>query len=267
MSAPTSWRTALTQATDEEVRIRGYDLRDLVGRISFAEGILLMARGELPTKGEARLLEAILVSVLDRGIVPCSIVTRYLASSGSPIQAAVAGGILSFGDVYGGAGEQLAQALADNIGAVRTGSASQRQAAQRVVQHFTDKGQRVPGYGSAVHRGGDPRVPRLFAIAEEGGVVGDHRRLAMAVEEVLSEVKARKLGINQDGALAALCLDLKLDWRLMRPLAFIPRCAGLAMHALEEMSRESGWRHVPNAEVAYDGPAPRPLPPDAGGTG
>jgi hypothetical protein len=29
MSAPTSWRTALTEATDENVRIRGYDLRDL----------------------------------------------------------------------------------------------------------------------------------------------------------------------------------------------------------------------------------------------
>ena len=45
MSAPTSWRTALTEATDDGVRIRGYDLRDLVGGVSFAEGILLMARG------------------------------------------------------------------------------------------------------------------------------------------------------------------------------------------------------------------------------
>jgi citrate synthase len=264
MSAPTSWRTALTEATDEEVRIRGYDLRDLVGRISFAEGILLMARGELPTLGEARVLEAIFVSVLDRGIVPCSIVTRYLASSGAPLQAAVAGGILSFGDVYGGAGEQLAQALADNIGAVRAGQATREEAARRVVRHFTDRGLRVPGYGSAVHRGGDPRVPRLFAVAEEGGVLGDHSHLAMAVEAELSQVRGRKLGLNQDGALAALCLDLKLDWRLMRPLAFIPRSAGLAMHALEEMTRESGWRHVPNAEVAYDGPPARPFPARAG---
>lgn len=263
MSAPTTWRTALTEATDEEVRIRGYDLRDLVGRISFAEGILLMARGELPTAGEARLLEAILISVLDRGIVPCSIVTRYLASSGSPIQAAVAGGILAFGDVYGGAGEQLAQALAEQIALYRAGQAGE--AAERVVRRFVERGERVPGYGSAVHRGGDPRVPRLFAIAEEGGVFGDHSRLAMVVEEKLSQAKGRKLGINQDGALAALCLDLKLDWRLMRPLAFIPRCAGLAMHAFEEMTRESGWRHVPNAEVTYDGPPARPLPPRTGG--
>jgi citrate synthase len=264
MSAPTSWKTALTEATDEGVRIRGYDLRDLVGRISFAESILLLARGELPTPGEARLLDAILVSVLDRGIVPCSIVTRYLASSGSPIQAAVAGGILSFGDVYGGAGEQLAQALAANIGAVRSGQVEMGEAAQRVVRHFTDKGLRVPGYGSAVHRGGDPRVPQLLAIAEEGGVLGDHTRLALAVEEKLSKAKGHKLGFNQDGALASLCLDLKLDWRLMRPLAFIPRSAGLAVHALEEMTRESGWRHVPNAEVTYDGPPARAMPPRAG---
>jgi citrate synthase len=180
MSAPTSWRTALPKATDEEVRIRCYDLRDLVGRVSFAEGILLMARGELPTE----LLEAILVSALDRGIVRCSVVTRYLASSGSPIQAAVTGGILSFGDVYGGAGEQLAEALANNIGAARDGRISRQEAAQRVVAHFTDRGLRVPGYGSAVH---------------------------------------------------------------------------------QEMTRESGWRHVPNAEVVYDGPPARPLPQRRGG--
>jgi citrate synthase len=265
MSAPTSWRTALTEATDDGVRIRGYDLRDLVGGVGFAEGILLMARGELPTEGEARLLDAILVSVLDRGIVPCSVVTRYLASSGSPIQAAVAGGILSFGDVYGGAGEQLAEALTNNIAAARDGKTGRQKAAQRVVQHFTDRGLRVPGYGSAVHRGGDPRVPRLFEIAEQGKVLGDFTHLAMEVEKQLSKAKGRPLGINQDGALAALGLDLKLDWRLMRALAFIPRSAGLAMHALEEMTRESGWRHVPNAEVVYDGPPARSLPPRGGG--
>jgi citrate synthase len=264
MSAPTSWRTALTEATDDGVRIRGYDLRDLVGGVSFAEGILLMARGELPTKGEARLLEAILVSVLDRGIVPCSAVTRYLASSGSPIQAAVAGGILSFGDVYGGAGEQLAEALASHIAAARDAKAGRQEAARRVVQHFTDRGLRVPGYGSAVHRGGDPRVPRLFEIAEQGNVLGDFTHLAMEVEKQLSKAKGRPLGMNQDGALAALGLDLRLDWRLMRALAFIPRSAGPAMHALEEMTRESGWRHVPNAEVVYDGPPARLLPPRGG---
>jgi hypothetical protein len=31
------------------------------------------------------------------------------------------------------------------------------------------------------------------------------------------------------------------------------------VHALEEMTRESGWRHVPDEEITYDGPARRPL--------
>ena len=158
-----------------------------------------------------------------------------------------------------------AETLANNIGAVRQGRISQQEAAQRVVQHFTDRGLRVPGCGSAVHRGGDPRVPRRFEIAQQGNVLGDFKHLAMEVEKQLSQAKGRALGINQDGALAALGLDLKLDWRLILALASIPRSGGLAMHALEETTRESGWRHVPNAGVVYDGPAARPLPPRGGG--
>src|SRR5258708_36259653 len=108
MATKGRWRTALAYGDDDSVVIRGYSLGELVGKVSFAEAFLLLALGELPPPGHARTLEAMLVSVLDHGIVPSSIVTRYLASSGTPIQAAVAGGILSFGDTYGGACQQLA---------------------------------------------------------------------------------------------------------------------------------------------------------------
>jgi hypothetical protein len=50
-----------------------------------------------------------------------------------------------------------------------------------------------------------------------------------------------------------------LDWRILRALAFMPRSAGLAVHAVEEMTREAGWRHVPDEEITYDGPPRRPL--------
>ena len=46
---------------------------------------------------------------------------------------------------------------------------------------------------------------------------------------------------------------------VVRALAFIPRSAGLAVHAVEEIKREAGWRHVPNDEIDYDGPPLRPL--------
>ena len=259
MATKGHWKTALAYGDKDSVVIRGYSLGELVGKVSFAEAFLLLALGELPPPGHARTLEAMLVSVLDHGIVPSSIVTRYLASSGTPIQAAVAGGILSFGDTYGGACEQLAQQLVHHHVLIERGEQTPASAAQALVRHFFDRGEKVPGYGHALHPEGDPRVPRLYAIADANGVTGAHSRLAQAVEVELQRVKKRLLPMNQDGALAALGLDLGFDWQIVRALAFVPRSAGLAVHAVEEMQREAGWRHVSDEEIEYDGPLRRPL--------
>jgi citrate synthase len=253
------WRTAIAFGDKRSVVLRGYDLLELVGKVSFAEAFLLLARGELPPPGHARLLDAMMVSVLDHGIVPSSIVTRYLASSGTPLQAAVAGGVMSFGDTYGGACEQLGEQLALRANAVREGKLTREQAGREIVVHFLARGGKVPGYGHALHPEGDPRVPRLYEIADQNGVTGEYSQLAKGVEEALRHTKGRSLPMNQDGALAALGLDMGLEWRLLRALAFVPRSAGLAVHAVEEMTREAGWRHVPDEEIAYDGPPRRPL--------
>jgi len=256
------WRTAIAYGDKHSVVLRGYDLQDLVGKVSFAEAWLLLATGELPPAGHAKLLDAMMVSVLDHGIVPSSIVTRYLASAGTPIQAAVAGGVMAFGDTYGGACEQLGEQLAAHVPEIRAGRETQLQAAAAIVTHFFARGGKVPGYGHALHPEGDPRVPRLYGIADTNKVTGDFSRLAFEVQEELYRKKGRKLPMNQDGALGALGLDMGLDWRLLRALAFMPRSAGLAVHALEEMTREAGWRHVPDEEITYDGPARRPFPKD-----
>jgi citrate synthase len=253
------WRTAIAYGDKHSVVLRGYDLQEMVGTVSFAEAFLLLATGELPPPGHAKLLDAMMVSVLDHGIVPSSIVTRYLASAGSPIQAAVAGGVMAFGDTYGGACEQLGEQLAHHVVEIREGRESQQQSAAAIVQHFFKQGRKVPGYGHALHPEGDPRVPRLYRIADANGVTNDFSRLAQAIEGELFRAKGKKLPMNQDGAIGALGLDMGLDWRILRALAFMPRSAGLAVHALEEMTREAGWRHVPDEEITYDGPARRPL--------
>ena len=166
---------------------------------------------------------------------------------------------MAFGDTYGGACEQLGEQLALYVPKVRAGSETPQQAAQAIVAHFFALGRKVPGYGHALHPHGDPRVPHLYRIADSNGVTNDHSRLAFEVEEELHRVKGKSLPMNQDGALGALGLDMGLDWRLLRALAFMPRTAGLAVHALEEMTREAGWRHVPDTEITYDGPPRRPL--------
>lgn len=55
------WSTAIIDMKPGSIRLRGYAIEDLVGRLGFVEMIWLMTRGELPGPGAARLLEHALV--------------------------------------------------------------------------------------------------------------------------------------------------------------------------------------------------------------
>lgn len=99
------WRTAITQHVGHETYIRGYRLLDLVGNLSFAQAIYLILKGELPTEKESKMMEAMLVSVIDHGIAPPSaIAARAVASGGNSLNVGVAAGVLAFGSAHGGAG-------------------------------------------------------------------------------------------------------------------------------------------------------------------
>ena len=55
-------------------------------------------------------------------------------------------------------------------------------AAVDLVAERVAAGERMPGLGHPVHRQGDPRTARLYAIAGEAGVLGPHLRLLQAIE-------------------------------------------------------------------------------------
>jgi hypothetical protein len=115
----THWETAIWKVVskdgEEEIAVRGHRLSELVGRISFAEAMFLMLQGRLPTPGQARVLDALLVASIEHGIAPPSMISRCFASYGTSIQAAVGSGIAAFGDRMGGLGEQLAQQMAGQL--------------------------------------------------------------------------------------------------------------------------------------------------------
>ena len=114
-----TWRTGIAEVvsseSEEEVIVRGRKLSELTGTVSFAEMMYLMFTGDLPTKPQARVLDALLVSSVEHGIAPPSMIARCFASYGTTIQAAVGGGILAFGDQMGGLGEQLAKLMSERI--------------------------------------------------------------------------------------------------------------------------------------------------------
>lgn len=252
-SVDNAWTTAISKIEPDKIVTRGRDLASLIGKSSFAEMLLLLFGGKPPRAEAITMVDAMLVAVADHGISPSSIVSRYLASAGVPIQVAVAGGLLSFGDVHGGAGEEFARVLAHELSGEAAGSPVET-VAKRIVQQFRDERKKVPGYGHPQHPPGDPRVPVLLAVAKETRVAGQYVNLAEAIEGALQSNLGRRVPMNIDGCVAAITLDLGLDWRCTRPMILVPRTVGLTAHVLEEWARESGWRHEPASRIRYDGP-------------
>jgi citrate synthase len=250
------WRTAISEVTPGRIRVRGYDLVELIGRRSFGDVVYLLLSGELPDRGQGRMVEACLVAAAEHSVVAPSVAAaRYVASAGVPLQAAVAAGTIGLGDHHGGAVDAAARVFLD---AGEAGGPARR-AARDVAGRLRSEGRRLPGYGHVIHDP-DPRAGRLLAVATDLGLRGRWCAIAEAFEEVTDEVFGRPLRLNVDGALAAILLELGLDWRLGKAFYVIARAPGFVAHAFEEQTRERPYRDVGWEGVDYDGPGPRAVP-------
>ena len=202
------------------------------------------------------MVEACLVAASEHSVVaPSVIAARHAASAGVPLQAAVAAGTIALGDHHGGAVDAAARVLLD---AADTGLPD-AEAARQVAERLRERRRRLPGYGHVVHDP-DPRASRLLEVAEDLGFRGRWCALAEAFEEVTEDVFGRRLRMNVDGALAAILLELGLDWRLGKAFYVIARAPGFVAHVFEEQRRERPYRDVGWSNVSYDGPEDRPLP-------
>ncbi|MGB2981617.1 MAG: citryl-CoA lyase [Candidatus Zixiibacteriota bacterium] len=254
--AEDKWRTAITQIKKGEIRVRGYNIIELMEKLSFSDAIFLTLKGELPKREESEMMRAILVSGIDHGATPPSVLsTRNVLSGGNSLNAAVAGGILTIGDVHGGAIERCARILQN--WARRPEEVSS--IAKELVSEFIYKRRRIPGFGHRLHET-DPRTVKLFQMATDLNFSGRHMELAQAVEGELSNALGKRLPINVDGAIAAVTSDMGFDWRLGKGFFLISRVAGLVAHAFEEMVREKPMRRLGNWNFEYDGPEQRELP-------
>ena len=75
------WQTDIFDMKPGEIRYRGYEIQDLIGEISFSQMIWLMMRGELPSKGQADLLDTALMSAIDHGPQAPSIAIARMAAT------------------------------------------------------------------------------------------------------------------------------------------------------------------------------------------
>src|ERR671922_12932 len=106
------WNTAVTRIEPNRVAVRGYDIAELMGRVSFGAAVYLILTGELPSPAIGKLMDGILVSSIDHGATPPSALSaRTLASTGATLSSSVAAGIMSINRHHGGAIEDCARYL------------------------------------------------------------------------------------------------------------------------------------------------------------
>jgi citrate synthase len=253
------WKTAITDIGPNKIRVRGYDIAQVMEKLSYAEAVFLVLRGKLPNRAEAALMNAILVSSVDHGASPPSVLgTRTVASGGNSLNAAVAGGVLTIGDFHGGAIEQSARIMQEWAAKAADDNADFDALANQLADSLEERKKRMPGYGHRLHTA-DPRTAKMFEIAERHGYSGRHIKLCRALERVLSGRLGKPLPINVDGEIAAVISDMGFDWRLGKGFFIISRVPGLVAHAYEEMTREKPMRKLGPLPFEYDGPESQDL--------
>jgi len=256
------WHSALTDVATNTILIRGYAVDEMMGRLGFADAVYLLLMGELPTPAIGRMLNAVLVSSLDHGVMPPStLAARNVATSGAPLKDCVAAGILAFGPHHGGDIESCMRFLDAGLTLLRGGK-SMQQAVESILAEYVRSKEAPPGFGHRLHTR-DPRAARLFQMALELELEGEHVRLIRAVERALDghhERFGRPVPVNVDGAIAAISADLGFAYELGNAIFLISRLPGLIAHAHEERTRESPMRQIDPKDQAYDGSRARRLP-------
>lgn len=254
-----TWSQPITKIEPNKVMVRGYRIDELMGRVPFAHVVYLVLKGELPTPGQGRVMDALLVSSVDHGSTPPSaLAARTVASGGAPLTTGIAAGIMAINRHHGGAIEDCMRVLMEAVARKRERGQDALTAARELLADYREQKKRVPGYGHRVHTD-DPRTSRLFAICEEEGVAGEYIEMGAALRQAMKESLGKDLPMNVDGAIAAVLCELGFPPEMGNGFFAIARTVGLTAHVFDEITNQKPMRRISPTAQEYNGPEERSL--------
>ncbi|MCP8465061.1 citryl-CoA lyase [Pseudomonas sp. ZM23] len=248
---PAYWSSAVSDVDANNVFIRGFDLGEIIGKLSFPTVTFLLIRGRLPTPGESKMTDAVLCSVLDYALrKPGTAAARFCVSSNPSMVAGLATAVLSAGE-YSLAPDQTGNFLQSTLPQLAEGE-SLDDAAGRLVAQMRASKQRVPGFGHPVFRFTDPRAQQLKAIAIETGVWGELCDWYEAVHRAFTEQAGKpEIVINEVGMMGAILAQMGFTPQEMTGLAVISTMPGVVAHISEELQSKVRIRVIPDDSVDY----------------
>lgn len=193
-------------------------------------------------------VDSLFTELIDHGPhVSGAVTTMITARAGRDMGTAVASGILTIGERFGGA--------MNNAATVWFEAVSRGTAPIDLVNEYSRKRDLIPGIGHkkySVYKP-DPRVATLLAQAKQAGISGKHQAFAEAVARETSKKRANLI-LNVDGAVSSLLLDYLvekegydnaalrelIDIEFFNALFIIPRSVGFVGHYLDQKRIDEG---------------------------
>jgi citrate synthase len=260
MAQELRWKTAMSHVEPNKILIRGYPVQQVMEKLSFAGAVYLLWTGNVPTPPVEKLVNAMMIGSMDHGASPPSVLAgRTVASTGAPLNAAIAAGVLAFNKFHGAA-------VGDSMAMIRTVVERHQKSrkpldeiAEEYLAELKARGERAPGLGHRFHTE-DPRTKTLFALARQCSIRGVYIEAMEALRRALEKQVKRPMPINIDGTMAACLCEVEFPVELGNPLFIISRVVGVTIQAWEEQQREKPMRPVHPSDFEYDGPPERNLP-------
>ena len=259
------WRTEIIDIEPGKIHVRGYAIQDLIGQISFAEMIWLMTRGDLPSRGQGRLLEAALVASVDHGPhAPSIAIARMAQTCGIELNNAMASAVNVLGDNHGGAGQDCMRLYELVRNELEKGGDLASAADAALVRWIADHGKIVAGFGHRFHPV-DPRCEPILAMvdaaAADGVVSGEYARIGREVEAAIRRRTGKPIPMNIDGVTAVVFSELGFAPEMGRGLFILSRSVGILAHAAEQKTYGGRNKGPMPKEIpfTYAGPARRKL--------
>lgn len=247
------WNTKVTSIKPNEILIRGYAVEEIMEKLSYAEAVYLIIKGELPTPEEGKVFQAVLTSSIDHGVTPPSaLATLNSTSTGAPLNAAVASGLLAINSFHGGAIEDSMKLLVK--AAEFTAHTLDSDKVEQFVKTKFEQKFKFPGFGHRVHTE-DPRSVKLTQMCMDN--LNDNKlfyiKLAKMIEEKIFLIKGTKLPVNVDGMIGAVLLALEVPSELANGIFMISRVPGLLAHYYEEKTTQKPMRNIDQKSAVYNG--------------